>query len=75
MGDLARKEVSLKSAFEPLIRVLVGKQDKQNTVHTAIIPLAQMPVFESEGWLFVLADPDDVSGYVSWLRNRDVDSD
>lgn len=58
---------------EPTVRILVGKVDDQGEAHTALIPLGHIPLFEGEGWMFVLADPDDLAHYLSWLKNRELE--
>jgi hypothetical protein len=58
---------------EPTIRILVGKFVDNGTV-TKIIALTEMPKFEVEGWQFVLADPEDLSSYLTWLRNREIEA-
>ena len=58
---------------EPTIRILVGRDTPEGPV-TAIVPLDTLPNLTARGWIFVCADPDDLSEYLSWLYQRETEA-
>ena len=62
---------------EPRIRILVGKITNPGTdsevLRTAVVSINDMPKLEKDGWVFVIADPDDLDAYLTWLYQREIE--
>lgn len=59
---------------EPSIRIIVGKKTDGGEVVTALVNLTQLTDLTAKGWSFVAADPEDLSEYLAWLYQREIDT-
>lgn len=59
---------------EPQIRIIVGKRTEEGDVVTALVNISALNTLTPRGWSFVAADPEDLSAYLAWMYQREIEN-